>query len=174
MQTGRLLKFTFSLLAVCFLNPGAIRSQESSTPSPPAKSPRDGTYPDSADGLQKLLSDLISSLKNGENDRVAGALRNMEVPDCDAWLHRHYPADSADSWMGLCDPKILAVRERELQKQLESFVQQSGRIARVSPRTTQAVLSLRRQTTLPVVALVILTLLPGSCRVSRKRPEESP
>jgi TonB family protein len=129
MQTGRLLKFTFSLLAVCFLNPGAIRSQESTTPSPPAKSPRDGTYPDSADGLQKLLSDLISSLKNGENDRVAGALRNMEVPDCDAWLHRHYPADSADSWMGLCDPKILAVRERELQKQLESFVQQSGRIA---------------------------------------------
>ncbi len=126
MQTCWLLKFTLSLLAVCFLNPAAIRSQENTAPAPSSGSSR---YADSADGLQRLLTDLVSSLKNGDDDKVTAALKNMEVPNCDAWLHQYYPADSADSWMGLCDPKLLAGRERELQKQLKSFAQQNGRIA---------------------------------------------
>lgn len=59
---------------------------------------------------------MRAAAKGGDQTKLAAFLKGMEIPDCDAWLHKMYESDKADSWMSLCDPKVLASSEESMRQ----------------------------------------------------------
>src|ERR1700690_2617714 len=94
----------FGLLLVFLASPAVVRSQGNSTSAPPTAST--GTYANTAEGLKQLLLDMRTAAKGGNEDRLVAFVKDTEIPNCDAWLHRMYDSDKADSWMGLCEAKF--------------------------------------------------------------------
>lgn len=115
MKPTRLVRPLIVLLFV-WLSLNALRSQTAA----------DSTYPDSKVGLQRLLQDILDATKKGDKQRVASLLKSTEVPNCDAWLHQMYKSDSADSWMGLCDSKILASEQESMKELFAGFAKEGG------------------------------------------------
>jgi TonB family protein len=97
-----------------------------STNAPYLQAQANSPYADTTEGFQRFLEDILDATKNGDEQRVAALLKSTEIPDCDAWLHRMYKSDSADSWMGLCDPKTLSTKEKELKEQFAEFAKEGG------------------------------------------------
>lgn len=83
-------------------------------------------YPNTVDGLNRLLQDVREAAKHGDKDKVAAFLRNMEIPNCDAWLHEMYRSDKADSWISLCEQKSLAPREKTMEETFERLALTDG------------------------------------------------
>jgi TonB family protein len=83
-------------------------------------------YEDTTADFQRFLQEILDATKNGDKQRLDSLLTGTEVPDCDAWLHRMYKADSADSWMSLCDPKVLSMKHKELKEQFAGFAKDGG------------------------------------------------
>jgi len=81
-------------------------------------------YPNTADGLQRLIQDVFLAAKNGDAERVTAFVKSMEIPNCDAWLHKMYRSDHADSWMGMCSPN-----ERPMQELLARLGKQQGEVS---------------------------------------------
>jgi TonB family protein len=105
----------------------AIRAQENASSSQSQAKPA-STYPNTTEGLQLLLQDLLIAAKNGDKEKLAAFLKDMEIPDCDVWLHKMYESDQADSWMGLCNAKTLEQNEKSMQEMLLQFGHEDGRI----------------------------------------------
>jgi len=82
--------------------------------------------PNSADGLKQFLEDVRTAAKGGDTEKVAAYLKDMEIPNCEAWLHAMYKADSADSWMGLCDSKTLRLREKSMHDLFDQLAGNDG------------------------------------------------
>ena len=83
-------------------------------------------YTDTIGEFQRFLQDILEATSKGDQQTVASLLKSTEVPDCDAWLHRMYKSDSADSWMSLCDPKALNSQEKSMQELFAGFARQGG------------------------------------------------
>jgi hypothetical protein len=79
-----------------------------------------------SDGLKQLLQDVRAAAKSGDTGKVAAFLKDMEIPNCGAWLHAMYQADSADSWMGLCDSKTLSSKEKSMQELFAQLAKDDG------------------------------------------------
>src|SRR5580704_4821766 len=94
---------TFGLLVVLSALPTAIRSQEQSVSA--STTTATGTYANTAEGLKQLLLDMRTATTKGNDDQLAAFVKDMEIPNCEAWLHRMYDSDKADSWMGVCEAK---------------------------------------------------------------------
>jgi TonB family protein len=86
-------------------------------------------YPNTTAGFHQFLQDILDVTIKGDQQRIAALLKNTEVPDCTAWLHRMYKSDSADSWMGLCDPNILRSREQFMAGLFADLAKQKGEFA---------------------------------------------
>jgi hypothetical protein len=78
------------------------------------------------DGLKQLLQDIRAAAKSSEMERMAAFLKETEIPNCEAWLHMMYKADSADSWMGLCDSKTLSSKEKSMQELFAQLAKDDG------------------------------------------------
>jgi TonB family protein len=118
------LKCTMILLAVSLTTPPSILTRdkaESGTQVSPAP-----IYPNTTDGLQQLLHDVREAAKSGDKEKVAGFIREMEIPNCDAWLHEMYVSDKADSWMGLCEQKTLGPNEKSMREKFEQLAAAEG------------------------------------------------
>lgn len=83
-------------------------------------------YTDTTADFQRFLQDILDATKQGDNQRVESLLKSTEVPNCDAWLHQTYKADSADSWMSLCDPKALRSKEESMKELFARFAKEGG------------------------------------------------
>jgi hypothetical protein len=94
---------TVGLLVVLSVLPTTIPAQERSISAPATVST--GTYANTTEGLKQLLLDMRTTAQEGNDDKLAAFVRDMEIPNCDAWLHRMYDSDKADSWKGLCEAK---------------------------------------------------------------------
>jgi len=114
----------FVCLSLSMLTPAHPRVGKKAQPQAPANS----SYENTPEGLRGFLEDILAAAKKGDKHRLALLIKSTEVPNCDAWLHQHYPADTADSWMGLCDPKALGPNEESLQEQFMGFAKQDGEI----------------------------------------------
>ncbi len=77
-------------------------------------------------GLKQLLQDVRATTKSGDMEKLAAFLKDMEIPNCEAWLHTIYNADSADSWMGLCDSKTLSSKEKSMQELFALLAKEEG------------------------------------------------
>ncbi|HEV3219366.1 MAG TPA: energy transducer TonB [Candidatus Acidoferrales bacterium] len=62
----------------------------------------------------------------GDAKRVARFLKDMEIPNCDAWLHKMYESGSADSWRGVCDASSLDSKEKSMQERFVQMAKQGG------------------------------------------------
>ena len=83
-------------------------------------------YADTTESFYRFLQDILDATKSGDAQRVTSLMKSTEIPNCDAWLHHMYKSDSADSWMGLCDTKILSAKEKSLQEQFSVLAKESG------------------------------------------------
>ena len=70
-----------------------------------------------------------TAAKSGDERKVSAFLKDMEIPDCDSWLHQMYDPDKADSWMGLCDAKTLDSREKSMLDTFASLAKEEGDIS---------------------------------------------
>jgi hypothetical protein len=71
-------------------------------------------YANTAEGLKLLLNDMRTAAKSGDETSLASFIKNTEIPDCGAWLHKMYATDKADSGMALCEGESRDPRERDL------------------------------------------------------------
>jgi TonB family protein len=117
---------TVGLLVVLSTLPTAARSQEQSVSVPATAST--GTYANTTEGLKQLLLDMRTVAKEGDTDKLAAFVKGMEIPNCDAWLHRMYDSDKADSWMGLCEAKSRDPRERDMRELFGQIAKQDGQL----------------------------------------------
>lgn len=124
MQITNRLKSTFALLTVSVFIPSLV--PPANTPSSVAPRVAAPRYSDTTDGLQQLLRDVLAAAKSGDKEKVAAFVKDMEIPNCDVWLHKMYESDKADSWMGLCEPKVFASREQWIQNLFMSLAKQDG------------------------------------------------
>ena len=90
-------------------------------------SPNDTTYPNTTEGFKQLLLDMQASAKEGNQEKLNTFIKNTEIPNCDAWLHKMYESDKADSWMGLCEAKSRDPRERDLKELFERIANEDGK-----------------------------------------------
>jgi hypothetical protein len=84
------------------------------------------SYMNTTADFQRFLQDILDATKKGDNQRVESLLKSTEVPNCDAWLHQMYKSDSADSWMSLCDSKILRSQEKSMRELFAGFAKEGG------------------------------------------------
>lgn len=117
--------FALLVVALC-ISPGVMPQANSA--SSPAHTEATARYPDTTDGLRLLLQDILTAAKSGEREKVAALIKDMEIPDCDEWLHKMYESDKADSWMGLCDAKVRAPREQWMQELLMRLAKEEGEV----------------------------------------------
>jgi TonB family protein len=128
MRISHFLKFTFILLAISLSAPRSVRPQEktaSAQDEPVAAS----AYANSTEGLRQLLQDVRAAARSGDEHKVRTFLKNMEIPDCEAWLHKIYESDKADSWMGLCDAKTLGPSEKSMQDLFAGLAKDEGEVS---------------------------------------------
>jgi TonB family protein len=117
---------TVILLVVLSSLPRATHSQEQSVSAPTTVTA--GTYTNTTDGLKQLLLDMRTAAKEGNDNRLAAFVKDMEIPNCDAWLHKMYDSDKADSWMGLCEARSRDPRERDMRELFGHIAKQDGKI----------------------------------------------
>jgi len=104
----------------------AIPSQGQSNSAPTTVATE--TYANTREGLKQLLSDMRAVAKEGNEERLVALVKGTEIPNCDAWLHKMYDSDKADSWMGLCDAKVLASKETSIHELFNRIAHEDGRI----------------------------------------------
>jgi len=112
------------VLAVLTALPSSVRSQEQNISAHSTATP----YANTTDGLKQLLLDMRTAAKEGNKDKLATFVKNLEIPNCDAWLHRMYDSDKADSWMSLCETKFRDPRERDMSELFGHIAKQDGKI----------------------------------------------
>ena len=117
---------TVGLLVFLSALPTAIRSQGQSVSALATAST--GTYANTTEGLKQLLLDMRTAAKEGNDDKLSAFVKDMEIPNCDAWLHKMYDSDKADSWMGLCEAKSRDPRERDMRELFGHIAKQDGKI----------------------------------------------
>ncbi|MGB4787108.1 MAG: energy transducer TonB [Candidatus Acidiferrum sp.] len=128
MRINHSLKFTVTLLVISLFVPGSVRPQEKSVPAQSEPVPA-SVYANSAEGLRQLLQDVRAAARSRDNRKVTTFLKGMEIPDCEVWLHKMYEPDKADSWMGLCDAKILGSSEKSMQELFTALAKEEGEIS---------------------------------------------
>src|ERR1700736_4226999 len=45
-------------------------------------------YPESTDGLKKLMTDILDAQKSSDKDKMTGLVKSLTVPDADAWFKK--------------------------------------------------------------------------------------
>jgi Gram-negative bacterial TonB protein C-terminal len=112
-----------TVLLVASVSTALILNSEA---SPRRQTSADGRYADTTEGFHRFLQDILDATKSGDKQRLALLIKSTEIPNCDVWLHQMYKSDSADSWMGLCDPKILSSKENSMREQFAEFAKEAG------------------------------------------------
>src|SRR5437899_1232260 len=128
MRINPLLKCTGVAVAVSLYTPLPVRQQEK-TGSAQNQAVAASPYSNSTEGLRQLLQDVLAAARSGDEQKVKAFLKDMEIPDCEAWLHEMYESDKADSWMGLCDAKALASNEKSMQEMFAGLAKDEGEIS---------------------------------------------
>ena len=121
----RALSVALVLLALSFSAVCLLCAQDKSGPSP-TQITSVSTYPNTKEGLKQLLQDMRTAAKNGELDRLATLIKDTEIPDCVAWLHRMYDSDKADSWEGMCARKTLDANGESIRETFLRLANQEG------------------------------------------------
>ena len=84
------------LLLYCGVLPNATPQQAKEIP-PTSTVPLPSSYPESPDGLKKLIEDIFGAVKSGNNEKASSYFSNLTIPDHDAWFLKTFgPAEGPD------------------------------------------------------------------------------
>jgi len=56
------------------------------------------SYPSSSEGLRQLLNNMLASAKNGDLEQLRSIIREMEIPDYEAWFPKNFGQERGESW----------------------------------------------------------------------------
>jgi TonB family protein len=88
--------FTLATSAIFVVLPSRIFSQEK--PEPTAMQVSSPGYPNTSEGLQQLLKDAVSAAKRGDRERVSLFVKDMEIPNYEAWYTTTFGQERGESW----------------------------------------------------------------------------
>lgn len=111
-----------SILASVLLStlfPALVRAQAQAGPMVRPAEPA-SAYQDSAAGLRLQLQDVLAAARNHDRPRLEFLIRQMEIPNSEAWFTKSYGQAKGRSW---AEPyrQELANRERDLEAALLEF-----------------------------------------------------
>jgi hypothetical protein len=84
------------------------------------------SHANSTEGLKQLLLEMRSAARDDNQSKLAALVKQTEIPNCYSWLHKMYAPDKADSWMALCDPKALNIKEASLGDLFKRLANEDG------------------------------------------------
>jgi len=116
------------MLAILLSSPKAAWPQDKATQAVSQVSAAT-TYLNTTEGLRQFLQEVLTAAKSSDEQKMTAFLKAMEIPNCEAWIHGMYESDKADSWMGLCDAKTLALNEKSMQELFMRLGKEKGEIS---------------------------------------------
>jgi TonB family protein len=93
-------------------------------------------YPNSTEGLRKLLNDVLLSAKGGDQKKLRAQIVDMEIPDYENWFIHMFGPDKGASWAGPYG-KDLAEQEKNFQQLWIELANQKGEIVVVQVDTVK-------------------------------------
>ena len=127
MPVCRTLKFELFSLALLFLIPTAALPQRLAAPFP-ATSFSVPEYPNTKDGLKKLLNDMRKAAKRGDQSKLAALVKGLAIPNCYPWVHEMYDYDESESWMVECEQNIVEAKGKAIREDFIRTAKDHGRI----------------------------------------------
>src|SRR5208283_178143 len=70
------------------------------------------SYPDTADGLRSLLTDLLFTAKSDDPSKLWSKIADMEIPNYEHWFTTTFGQDKGESW---AEPYGKSLRANERQ-----------------------------------------------------------
>jgi TonB family protein len=108
------------------VSPVGVLSQESGD-SAATKVAAPSTHANTTEGLKELFLEMRAAAQDGNQNELAALVKQTEIPNCDAWLHKMYDSDKADSWMELCDSTALDAKEASMRELFKRLANADGR-----------------------------------------------
>jgi TonB family protein len=104
-----------------------IRSQETQAPPGPLETFQTA-YPDSVDGLRRLLQSMLTAAKSGDQHALWALIKDTEIPNYQTWFTTTFGQEKGESW---ADPygDRLAVNEAEFQGTIQRLAPLKGDIS---------------------------------------------
>jgi TonB family protein len=117
----------FVLFLLPALFPVLARAQAAAGPMIRPPEPA-GVYEDSAAGLRLQLQDALAAARNHDRSRLESFVRQMEIPDYEAWFMKSYGQLKGESWARSYGREI-ANRENDLNAAFLEFGTETGEFA---------------------------------------------
>ena len=128
MQPNHFGQSILVLLALSFSVVCPLGAQERSVPSP-TQAASASTYPNTPEGLRQLLGEMLVAAKSGETEKLAGFVKDIEIPNCVEWHRKMFDAEKAERAIESCDSKVLNPNEKSLEEQFLHIAKREGDIA---------------------------------------------
>lgn len=113
-------------MALSLVLPATPRSQSPPDPvSSRATTSSAPTYPDTIEGLRLLLTDMSAAARSGDQSKLDGFVRDMEIPDYEVWFTSTYGQEKGESWSGPYGDD-LKTNNAALERQIAQLAQSGG------------------------------------------------
>jgi TonB family protein len=116
-----------SILAMLLLNSGVASPAQENTAAATPQSASPETYPDTKDGFQTFLKELVSAIRSNNSKQVANLIRSTAIPNDRQWFLSMYEPDKAESWIEPYE-KELPKRQEEFKLLIEGLAKTDGEL----------------------------------------------
>jgi TonB family protein len=120
-------KSTSLPLLILLFSPSKIHSQVAKGPSGPPSS-SSYAYQDSAEGLQRLLQEVLAVAKAGNRSKLGSIVSQMEIPNYEAWFAKTFGQETGAGWAGSYG-RDLTMEEKGFQEMFLQMAKQEGEIS---------------------------------------------
>jgi hypothetical protein len=113
-------------VAMCLIRSTSLRAIQETGPKT-AQSAAGESYPNTADGLPSLLTDLLAVAKGDDEGKFWSKIAEMEIPDYENWFTRTYGREKGQA---LADAygKSLKLSEQQFEMLWMELAKQEGEI----------------------------------------------
>lgn len=125
----------FMLLGVAMSEPATLQSAleglrftDSPVPSTVVQAATAEAYPNTVDGLHRLLNDLLLSAKNDDQTKLRSQIAEMEIPSYEKWFPSTFGQEKGQS-LASTYGKFLKVSELQFQMLWAELAKQDGKIS---------------------------------------------
>lgn len=124
-MTPHYLLCRLATLAVASLVISPIVLSQQATESKIAQASTAEAYPNTAEGLHRLLKDLLLTAKNGDQAKLRSQIAEMEIPNYENWFTTTFGQEKGESWAGPYG-KMLQKDQKEFQDLLVQLSHTEG------------------------------------------------
>jgi len=114
------------ILACLTVSPVLYSRQETAPKGVPAGSAE--SYPDTTDGLHRLLMDLLFTAKSNDSAKLRSQIVDLEIPDYESWFKQMFGQERGEKWAGSYG-KLLQLNESQFELLCMELAKQEGEIS---------------------------------------------